>query len=228
MSPSLVCIAISRVVPTSDSCHPHVAVDHTSPLLAHHCRLHGAPKQCPSPAHRCCLRVTVHVAISHTVPLSNARHLRVAINHVSPSLACHCWPHGAPKQCPSPTHRRCLRVTVHVAVGRMVPPSDAHHPHVAVDCTSPSLARHCWPHGAPEQCLSPARHRCLRVTVCVTVGRTVPTSNACHPHVALPAHHHSRRCQPHGAHEQCLSPACRRCCGCAAAIPNLKMLRVQF
>jgi len=132
MSPSLACIAISCMVPTSDSCHP-----------------------------------------------------RIAIDCVSPSLACHHQPHGAPEQCLSPAHRRCLCVTIRVAVGHTVPLSDACHPHVAVDCASPSLARHCWLHGAPEQCPSPACRCCLRVTVCVAISRTVPTSNACHLHVAV-------------------------------------------
>jgi len=184
-SPSLACIAISRVVPTSDSCHPHVAVDRVSPSLAHHHQPHGAPEQCPSPAHRRCLHVTVHVAVGCTVPPSDARHPCVAVDHVSPSLARHCWLHGAPKQCLSPAHCRCLCVTVCITIGHMVPLSDACHPHVAVDHVSPSLAHHRRPHGVPKQCLSPARRHCLRITIRVTVGRTVPMSNACHLHVAV-------------------------------------------
>jgi len=137
MSPSLAHVAISRVVPMSDSCHPRVAVNCASPSLARHHRPHGAPEQCPSPAHRCCLHVTVCVAIGHMVPLSNAHYPHIAVDRASPLLAHHHWPHGAPKQCPSPARRRCLRVTVRVAVGHMVPTSNACHPHVAVACASP-------------------------------------------------------------------------------------------
>ena len=153
-------VAISHTLPTSNSCHLHAAVGHTSPSLA-------------------------RITISCMVPTSDSCHPHVAVDHASPSLARHHWPHGAPKQCPSPTHHHCLRITIRVAVGCTVPPSDAHHPRVAVDRMSPSLARHHRPHGAPEQCPSPARHHCLRVTVCVAVGCTVPMSNACHPYVAV-------------------------------------------
>ena len=185
MLPSATCHHRLRTSPSAAWCPQVIPVTRTSPSLAHHHRPHGAPKQCLSPAHHHCLRITVRVAISCMVPLSDARHLRVAIDCVSPSLACHCRPHGAPKQCLSPAHRHCLRVTVRVAVGCMVPPSDACHPRIAVDRTSPSLARHHRPHGVPEQCPSPAHRHCLRVTVRVAVSRTVPTSNACHPHVAI-------------------------------------------
>jgi len=183
--PLATCHHCSRVSPSVAWCPQAIPVTHTSPLLAHHRRPHGAPEQCPSPAHRHCLRVTVRVAVGCMVPPSDACHPRVAVDCMSPSLACHRQPHGAPEQCPSPAHRHCLRVTVRVAVGCMVPPSDAHHPRIAVDRASPSLARHRRPHGAPEQCPSPAHRHCLRVTVCVAVSRMVPTSNACHPHVAV-------------------------------------------
>jgi len=179
------CIAISRMVPTSDSCHLRIAVDHTSPSLACHHRPHGAPEQCPSPTHRRCLHITVRITVGHTVPPSDACYPRVPVDRMSPLLACHCWPHGAPEQCLSPTHCHCLRVTIHVTIGRMVPLSNAHHPCVAVDHVSPLLAHHCWLHGAPEQCPSPTHCRCLHITVRVAIGCTVPTSNACHPHVAI-------------------------------------------
>jgi len=125
------------------------------------------------------------VAISHVVPTSDSCHPHVAIDHASPSLTRYYQPHGAPKQCPSPAHRHCLHVTICIAIGCMVPPSNACHPRVAVDCTSPSLIHYHWPHGVPEQCLSPAHRHCLCVTVRVAVGRTVPMSNACHLHVAV-------------------------------------------
>jgi len=55
--------------------------------------------------------------------------------------------------------------------------------------TLPLPARHCLYHrrlyGAHEQRLSPTHRHCLRVTVRVAVGRTVPMSNACHPHVTV-------------------------------------------
>ena len=171
--------------PSAAWCPQAIPVTHMSPSLARHRRPHGAPEQCPSPAYCRCLRVTVRVAVGRMVPPSDAYHPRIAVDRVSPSLARHHQPHGAPEQCPSPTHRRCLRVTVHIAVGCMVPLSDARHPHIAVNHASPSLACHRQPHGAPEQCLSPARRRCLCITVRVTVGHTVPMSNACHPHIAI-------------------------------------------
>jgi len=205
MSPSLARIAISRVVPMSDSCHPRITVNRVSPLLGCHHQLHGAPEQCPSPTHRHCLHITVRVAIGHMVPLSDARHPRVTVDHVSPSLARHHQLHGAPKQCPSPTHHRCLCITVCVTISCMVPLSDAHHPHIAINHASPSLTCYRQLHGAPKQCPSPTRHRlhrcrphgaheqrlspthrcCLRVTVHVTISRMVPTSNACYPHVTV-------------------------------------------
>jgi len=160
MSPLLVHVAISRVVPMSDSCHLRVTVDCVSPLLA-------------------------HVAISRVVPMSDSCHLRVTVDCVSPSLACHRQPHGAPEQCPSPAHCCCLHVTVRIAIGHMVPLSDARYPHIAVNHASPSLAHHRRPHGVPEQCLSPARRRCLHITIRIAVGHMVPTSNACHLHVAV-------------------------------------------
>ena len=115
------------------------------------------------------------------------------ITHASPSFARHRQPHGAHERCPSPARRRHSRV----AVGRMVPKSDAHHPHVAVICASPSATR-CLrampvthpsplpacrhrPHSAHKRCPSPAHRRCLHVAV----GRTVPTSDARHLHVTI-------------------------------------------
>ena len=136
MSPSLAHVAISCVVPMSDSCHLCVAVDCVSPSLARHRRPHGAPEQCPSPAHRCCLHVTVRIAIGHMVPLSDARYPHIAVDHASPLLAHYHQPHGVPEQCPSPARRRCLRVTIHIAVGHMVPTSNACHLHVAIACAS--------------------------------------------------------------------------------------------
>jgi len=173
-------VTVSHTLPTSNGCHLHAAVSHTSPLL-------------------------VRVASSRVVPTSDSCHLCVAVDCASPSLTRHHQPHGAPKQCLSPAHRRCLRVTVRVAVGRTVPLSDARQPCVTIACMSPSAAwcaqampitrmsplpaRHRSyrrrPHGAHEQRLSPACRRCLRITVHIAVSRMVPTSNACHLHIAI-------------------------------------------
>ena len=88
----------------------------------------------------------------------------------------------------------------HVTIGCMVPSSSAHHPHIAIACVSPFA--------------SPSATWCPRV---------MPITHAS----PLPARHCLRHRRPHGAHKQCPSPArCHRH-GCAAAVPNLKMLRVE-
>jgi len=179
--------------------------------------------------------------------LSATRHHR---SRASPSAA---WcPRAIPVTRASLSTVRHHRL--HITIGRMVPLSSACHPHIAVACASPfvsPLATWC-PRAMPVTHTSPltACHHRLHVTV----SRMVRPSNARHLHVAiacaspfaspsatwcpqatpvtctspLPACHHSRRRRPHGAHEQHLSPARRHHCGCAATVPNLKMLRVQF
>jgi len=143
---------------------------------------------------------------------------------------------------------------LHITISRMVPPSSACHLHIAIACASPfaSLLAAWCPQAMPITHTSPstAHHHHSHVTV----GRMVRPSNACHLHIAvacaspfasplaawcpqampvtrtspLPARHRSCHCRPHGAHEQRLSPARRHRRGCATAVPNLKMLRVQF
>jgi len=162
-------------------CHqPHITITRT------HChQLHGVPEQCPSPAHHHCLHVTIRIAVGCTVPSSDACHPHIAVNCMLPSLARHCWPHGAPEQCLLPAHRCCLCITIRITVDCMVPLSDAHHLRIAINCVSPLLAHHRQPHGAPEQCPSPTCYRCLRVTIRVAISHMVPTSNTCHLHVAV-------------------------------------------
>jgi len=175
---------------------------------------------------------------SHTLPSAMWCPRAIPVTRVSPSTARH--------------HRS------HITVGRMVPPSSARHPHIAIACASPftspsatwcprampitrmspSLTRHCQLHGAPEQCLSPACHRCLRVTVRVTIGRTVPMSNACHPHVAVAcaspfASLSAAQC-PRATPVTCTSPSPWMCCCCTqledaqSTIPKYDVIFMVF
>jgi len=161
-------------------CRPHVTI---ARVRRH--QLRGAHKRFLSPA----CRHRLHITIARMSPSAAWCPRAVPVTCTSPLPARHRsrrrWPHGAPERCPSPA--RCRRPCVTIA---RTSPSAAWCPQaVPVTRTSPLPARHCsrrrWPHGAPKQCLSPAHRCCLRVTVRVTVGRTVPTSNACHPHVAV-------------------------------------------
>jgi len=151
----------------------------------------------------------LHVTIVRTSPSATHCPQAMAVTCTLPLATCHHRSHASPSAAWCP---RAIPVTraspstarhhcSHVTVGCMVRPSNARHPHIAVACTSPFAS------------LSAAR--CPRAT---PVTRTSP----------LPACHCSRHRRLHGAHKQCLSPACRRHRGCAAAVPNLKMLRVQF
>jgi len=154
-------------------CHwPHVTI-----ACAHHHQLRGAHERFLSPTRH----HQLHITIACMSLLAAWCPQAVPITHTSPLPAHHRLhrrrPHGAPKQCPSPTHH--------------------HRPHVTIACTS-LLAAWC-PQAVPITCTS-----------------------------LLPARHHLCRCRLHGAHKQRLSPAHRCRHGCAAAIPNLKMLRVQF
>jgi len=124
--------------------------------------------------------------------------------HHSHALPTATWcPQVIPITCVSPLTVRHHRL--HVTISCMVPPSSAHHLHIAVACgspfalpsatqcpqampithTSPSTACHRWPHSVPKQCPSPACRHCLRITICITIGHMVPTSNACYPHIVV-------------------------------------------
>jgi len=232
--PSATCHHRSHASPSAAWCPQAIPVTRTLPSTAHHHRL--------------------HVTVGRMVPPSSAHHPHIAVACMSPfaSLSAAWCPQAMPITCTSPLTvcHHCL----HVTIGRMVPPSSAHHPHIAVACTSlfaSPLAAWC-PQAMPVTHTSPSttRHHCSHVTI----SRMVRPSNAHHPHVAiacvspfasplavqcpqatpvthtspLPARHHSHRRRLHGAHEQRLSPTCRRRHGCATAVPNLKMLRVQF
>ena len=140
----------------------------------------------------------------------------------------------------------CLHVAhchrSHVAISHTLPTSNGCHLHAAVSHMSPSLACVAISRVVP---MSDSCHLCITIartlllTMChhrlhVTIACMSPSAAWCPQAVTvthtspLPACHHSRRHWPHGAHKKHLSPTCRCRHGCAAAIPNLKMLRVQF
>ena len=188
-------ITIGCMVPTSDTHYPPIAIICTSPLAARcpqampithvllsfvcHYQLHGAHKWCPSPAyhyHSC-------IAVSCTVPMSDAHHLYVTIICTSllaawcprampitctlPSFMCYCQLHSAYKWCPSPTCHHCL----HVAISRTVPTSDACHPHIAVACMLLSATQ--CPQAMPVTCTSPLPVCCCRCGCATTVTNWV-------------------------------------------------------
>jgi len=213
---SATCHHRSRVSPSATWCPRAIPVTHTSPSTACHHRSHVTVGRMVPPSSAC----HPHIAVACASPFMSPSAARcpqvIPITHMSPLTMCH--------------HRS------HVTISRMVPPSSACHPHIAIACASPfasPLAAWC-PRAMPVTCASPS-------TMChhrshVTIGRMVRPSNARHPHVTvactspftlpsaaqcpratpvtrtlpLPVHHRSRRRWLHGAHKQHLSPA-RRC-----------------
>ena len=117
------------------------------------------------------------MAVTCMLPLATRYHR----SRASPSAT---WcPRVIPVTRASPSTARHHRS--HVTVGYMVPPSSAHHPHIAIACASPfmSLSAARCPRAMPVTCTSPSTtcHHRLHITV----GHMVPLSSAHHLHIAI-------------------------------------------
>ena len=156
MLPLATCHHCLRASPSAAWCPRAIPVTHTSPSTAHHHRLHVTIGRMvpPSSAHH--PHITIACASPFASPSATWCPQAMPVTHTSPSTTCH----------------HCL----HITVGRMVPPSSAHHLHITVACASPfvSLSAAWCPQATPVTCTSLSPWMCCRHTQLEDAQSTIP------------------------------------------------------